>query len=412
VAARAALSSMGEHFDRDVCISMVTLSIQINAMIRSGKILSEEKTPLIELVDRIYSSSLDPSYFLSVLPDYLSEVRIDNLLRQARAGKITNREAAEEIKSVIEVRSGNSERGVIVNPLEQCLIGDCPVEVVPTMIQAIDAPMNGGLGLGEFGILCGISGLGKTTLAVNFCWGAAKLGYQSALATLELPSKKISERLYSRITGVSYNRIRMGDNGDMDSVKREVWERIQMEDPMTRSRFNIFDFSDQLCTLSMLDARLAQAQKEGKLPKLLFIDWLDAMGTDPSVRRGGYVPKELRHILQSLSQGCSDLAKKYHIAIWATTQSNAEAEGERIVRMRNSAEGFSKNWRCSVFLGMGATDQDRLENRITVTASKMRDGMIFSTQIQARLDIQKFCDIENEEEILDGMANFIPIRNS
>lgn len=391
----------------DICIPVTTLGLQIKSMIKNGLIHKEEREPLIHEVDAMYSMELDPTFYLSCLSDYLSEIRIANLLKSSKKNEKSNVELAREMTELLKETEVPLENGKTYSPLMELQMSDEPMEVVPCMIHAIDSNMNGGLGLGHFGIICGITGLGKTTLAVNFCWGAAKLGYPAALATLELTAKEISERLYSKVTGIPYERIMKGDNGCMRVVRSEVQELMMREDEATRKRFDIWDYSEQICTLAMLDAKLAELQRRGKLPKMLFVDWIDAMGVDPSQRKNGIVMKELRHLLQSYCEGLSNLAKKYRIAIWATTQSNKAGDQQREVRMGNASEGFSKAFRCTCFLGMGATDQDRNDHRITVTAGKMRYGRIFSTQIEARLEVQSFHDIPVSTD--EDAAMFTPL---
>ena len=56
---------------------------------------------------------------------------------------------------------------------------------------------------------------------------------------------------------------------------------------------------------------------------------------------------------------------------------------------------------------MGATDSDRNENRITVTAGKNRYGRIFTTAIEARLDVQLFTDISVSTS--EDTAMFTPL---
>ena len=407
IQAALAILHINKSIDPDICIPVTTLGIQIKSMIKNGLINREEKEPLIEEVDAMYKMPLDPMFYISTLSDYLSEVRIANLLKSSKKGDKTNTELAREMSEALKdseiVRGGGQE----INPLIDNQMGNEPLSVVPTMIHAIDSNLNGGLGLGHFGVICGITGLGKTTLAVNFCWGAAKLGYEAILVTLELTTKEISERLYSRISGVPYTRIMKGDNGDMETVNQDAWSRVCMEDMATRNRFKIWDYSEDPCTLSALDARLKELERKGKLPKMLFLDWIDALGSDPSQRKNGIVMKELRHLLQSYTQGLSDIARKYKIALWGTTQSNSKGDQQREVRMSNSSEGFSKAWRCTVFLGMGATDSDRNENRITVTAGKNRYGRIFTTAIEARLDVQLFTDISVSTS--EDTAMFTPL---
>jgi replicative DNA helicase len=388
-----AILDVRKEIDPNVCIPRTTLALQLKSMIRNNIIMKEEIDPLIDEVDMMYEMELDVGYYLRLLPDYLSEIRISNLLKSVEKKNTSKVDLGNQIYEVLsETRRGKSG-GEIISPLIDCQMGDQPVVHVPTMINVIDMNMNGGHGLGELGVVCGITGLGKTTLGINFCWGAAKLGFSAAMVTLELPQKKISERLYSRITGIPYSRIRLGDNGDMTAVKREVMERLAMEDEETRKRFTIWDYSNDQCSITTLDSRMNELKKRDALPMMLFVDWIDAMGTDPSERKNGMVIKELRHQLQFYSQGLSDLAKKYNVAIWTATQSNKDGENSSTVRMSNAAEGFSKAWRCSVFLGIGATDEDREENRLKVTASKMRDGNLFQAYIYSDMSTQIFTDV-------------------
>jgi hypothetical protein len=396
-----------DDFGEDHGIPMSILALQLKSMLNAGAIYQEEKQALCIEVDQMYGIDLNPSYFENILPIYLSEIKIKKLIKNYRGGNV--QEFASKISQVIETTRPEDDGPIIFKPLIDLQLTNKPVEVVPCGISAIDSRMNGGLGKGEFGVICGISGLGKTTLATNFCWGAATYN-RAVLVTLEIPGKKISERVYSKVAQIDYNRVRFGDNGDMTAVNREINEALAKIPHQTKSNFDVWDFADRPCSLKNIDRRLAEAQKNGVLPDMLFLDWLDALETDPSDRTNGFVARELRHQLQNYSRGCSDLAKKYNIALWATTQANSSGDNKRQIRMSNAAEGFSKAWRCSAFLGIGATDQDRENGRLTVKATKMRDGAVFETQIQARLDKQTFEDVPPDlDHATPELANFTPI---
>ncbi len=399
-------------FDDEHGIPMQILALQLKSMVNAGIIYREEKEALCGEVDMMYGMDLNPSYFENILPIYLSEIKLKKLIKGYKGGNA--QEFASKVSQVIESSRPQESGVVIINPFIDLQLSSAPVEVVPCGISAIDSRMNGGLGKGEFGVICGISGLGKTTLAVNFCLGAA-ITHRVALATLEIPRDKISQRVYSRYGQYDYNWLRHGDNGDMTEVNRAI-ERIAESMPLQmKQNFQIWDFASKSCSLKDIDRCLTEATKNGVKPDMIFLDWLDALETDPTERVNGFVPRELRHQLQNYSKGCSDLAKKHNVAFWATTQSNASGDGKRAIRMSNAAEGFSKAWRCSAFLGIGATDQDRENGRLTVKATKMRDGAIFETQIQARLDKQTFEDVPPDiEYATPELANFTPIsqRNS
>lgn len=392
-------------------IPIELLAIQLKRMIQSGTIFPQEKQALVDEVDTMYSMDLNPKYFGNDLPNFLSEMKMYRLVSGYKPGQA--RTFAASVAQALDTATSAEEDGcVIYSPLSNLYLAPAAAEVVPCGISSIDSRMSGGLGKGEFGVICAPSGLGKTTLAINICWGAA-MTKRALLVTLEIPGPKIIERLYSRVTQIPYNRIRHGDeNGDREVVNREIGQLISQVPNETKDNFQIWDYANSPCSLKLLDRRLARERDNGTLPDLVFLDWLDALETPPSDRNNGFVARELRHQLESYSRGCSDLAKKYNIAFWATTQANKGGENQRQIRMSNAAEGFSKAWRCSVFLGLGATDDDRMNNRMTVKAAKMRDGAIFETQIQARLDTQTFEDVPPDLAFAPaGAANFTPIND-
>ena len=394
-------------FDDEHGIPIQILALQLKSMVNAGTIYREEKEALCTEVDMMYGMDLNPSYFEKILPIYLSEIKLKKLIKGYKGGSA--QEFASKVTQVIESSIPQNDGGVIINPFIDLQLFTKPVEVVPCGISSIDMRMGGGLGKGEFGVICGISGLGKTTLAVNFCLGAS-ITHRVALATLEIPRAKISQRAYSKYGQLDYNWLRHGDNGDMTAVNREI-SRIAESMPLQmKKNFQIWDFAEKSCSLKDIDKFLTEATRNGVKPDMVFLDWLDALETDPSERNNGFVPRELRHQLQNYSKGCSDLAKKHNVAFWATTQSNASGDGKRQIRMSNAAEGFSKAWRCSAFLGIGASDQDRENGRLTVKATKMRDGAVFETQIQARLDKQTFEDVPPDlDHATPELANFTPI---
>ena len=379
----------------------------LKSMIKIGQVLESEKDVLILELEKIYEMDMQIDYYRSIIPSFLSEVKIKKLINSYKPGD--HRNFLSKAVSIEEISSVAGQNQIEFSPLLNPVLTTDIIEVVPCGISTIDSRMFGGLGKQELGIICGMTGLGKTTLAINFCWGAAATK-KAVLITLEIPEKKIRERLYSRVAQVDYNRIRNGDNGDKTVVNQEVYEAISVIPDHIKRNFRVLDFSMEKCTVKKIEKQFMIWQQNDDLPDMVFLDWLDALNTDPTERNQGHVNKELRHVLQNYSEQCSELARKYNLAFWATTQSNGAGDGKREIRMTNSSEGFSKSHRCSVFLGIGATDEDRQNGRLTVKAGKMRDGRIFEAQIQARLDKQTFEDISPDLEwAAPGAANFTPV---
>lgn len=242
----------------------------------------------------------------------------------------------------------------------------------------------------------------NTTLALNFAWGAAKNRKKACFATLELDESKIRERLYSLIGRYDYNAIRYGRGAEQS--REECWEeavaRVQAYGSEYASYLSVWDFSTEVCSISTLEDNLRReiAEDPHNPPKMLVVDWLlcldeDMTKFDPKAMRD----KEMRHKLQRYSDELSKrIARKYQVAVWATHQADAKAENVEVVTTKHSAEGKSAAWKCSVYLGVGTTLEQREKGIFTVTASKTRDGQTFTTKIHGALDQQRF--ESNDEE--------------
>lgn len=346
-----------------------------------------------------FRQTLSPDYYLSQLEDFLGQQRFARQLKGLRPRDW--REAGETlVSSAFGSKIGMPEP---YNPLSTFTITP-DAEPIPTGIYSIDSKMpGGGLCRKEYGILCAYTGVGKTTLSLNFAWGAAKSRNKACFATLELDKHKITERLYSLIARHDYEEIRFGRPPHV--TKEQVWQQEVIPKVMQNSAgfsqyLQLWDFSDEICTVSALEEWIKREieREPHNPPKMLVIDWLLCMDEDvKKVDFNQISGKEVRHKLQRYSQDISKrIAQKYQIAVWATHQADAKAEGEDIVTTKHSAEGKSASWKTSTFLGVGTSPEQKAAGIFTVTASKTRDGRNFVTKIRGVLSEQRFESIDDE----------------
>jgi replicative DNA helicase len=244
----------------------------------------------------------------------------------------------------------------------------------------------------------------NTTLSLNFAWGAARHRKKACFGTLELTKDKIVERYYALVARYSYDAIRFGR--PPHRTREEIWEEVVQI--VTRNAgiyqdyFQIWDFSEEICTISILEDWVKREidRDPHNPPQLLVVDWLLCLDEDmktfnPKQMNGS----EVRHKLQRYSDELSKkIARKYNIAVWATHQADAKAEGVETVTTKHSAEGKSAAWKCTVFLGVGATPEQKDKGIFVVTASKTRDGSNFSCRIRGVLSEQRFESINEEGE--------------
>lgn len=385
---------------------------QLMMMKRAGGILESEIPALAQLVHGVYTMDIAPDYYYPMVEGFLGHQRIQQALAKASVHKLDElpgQLAAQLDRSRIDQRS-------TVMPLVNFKRSK-KVTTVPTGLMGIDVPMNGGLGKKEYAILCAYTGVGKTSLGINFGWGAAKQGFKVCFATLELDEDKIRERLYALVGRYSYDKIRYGDPSGMmteDEIWTEVEERVARNasayTPNGRSvmeNFHIWDFSTESCSIQTLEdwTKREQDRDPEHPPDLLIVDWLLCLDERPGFDPRKMGDKEMRHKLQRYSDELSKkLARAQNMAVWATHQADAKAEGKDKITMAHAAEGKSVGWKCSVFLGVGASEQGRKDNIFTVNAAKMRDGRLFTCRISAQLHEQRFEDYNEADVPVDDLA--------
>lgn len=391
---------------------------QLMMMKRAGGILDHEIPALCELVHKIYQLEPAPDYYYPQISSFLGHQRIREKMRTVSPHRPD--EFAEVMSRV--AASAKIERRATIMPLKHFKRTVAAVPV-PTGLGNIDTAMSGGLGKKEYGIMCAYTGVGKTTLALNMAWGAAKQGFKVCFATLELDEDKIRERLYSLVARYSYDRIRGGDpTGGM--TKEEIWDEVEQRyteaaaqfTPNGRSieeNFHIWDFSTDTCSIGTLeDCLLEEIQRDpAHPPDLLVVDWLLCLDERPGFDPRQMGDKEMRHKLQRYSDELSKkIARRFNIAVWATHQADAKAEGKDKITMAHAAEGKSVGWKCSVFIGVGASEENRKSNPpiFTVNAAKMRDGRLFTARLVGHLHEQRFEPFDEN----DYAAAQAPIQNN
>lgn len=294
-----------------------------------------------------------------------------------------------------------------------------------TGINSLNIRMDGGIGLREYGIVCGISGIGKTSFAIQMARGVVLESFEKAMfASLELPGDMVSTRYYSGISEISYTKLLHGDLElferlkvdypdaspvELQNIARDsVWEQMW---PIVRSKmavranndlnFVILDYSARKSTIQSLkdDLKREQDLDPENPPKALFVDWLMCLGEDPQFDTAKLAGKEIRHKLQHYGDEFSQWAVAENLAIVGFHQADFTVEGKAKVTMKNSAEGKSAAWKASWYLGVGCDERVRDRGIYTLTLSKARYGRCFSNlQIKADLDTQNFKDYDERVE--------------
>ena len=388
------------------------LMAQLVNMKKVGGMLESERQAVIDLVVFIYGTEVAPDYYYPMVEGFLGHQIIHRSIVECGAHKI------EQLPALIESRMGRTKIGrkkgiSIVSEFRRTVT----TQPIPTGFDIIDTPMMGGLPRGEYGILCAYTGLGKTTAALNFAAGAARMGFKTCFFTLELTEEKIRERLYSLIGRYNYDRIRYGDPQRI-KTKDEIWAEVEEAVRLNGTHPNgqvwadnirIFDFSRDTCSISHIEDCIKEEQDDDpeNPPAQAMIDWLLCLDESPGYDPRKMGPGEVRHKLQRYSDDISKkICRGQSVSCWATHQADAKAEEEDKITMAHAAEGKSVGWKCSAYVGIGASSKNRQDNIFTVNASKMRDGRLFTGRLKGHLHEQRFEDMtEADQQVIQQTSS-------
>jgi replicative DNA helicase len=193
----------------------------------------------------------------------------------------------------------------IIEYSQRCIAGEEPMGV-PTGIKELDDHFLG-FRPGDYGVISGRTGEGKTTLALFMAFSAFMQGYKVSYITLEMPREQIFEKLDALATGISINKIKRLKLTEEELAKyKERAEQLKVGD----SDILIHDRTGS-CSIITVEAILNQ-----DLPDILFVDSIYLMKTNGS--------KSQWEGIKETSNRLKQLAMKYRKPIIVLSQVNRD----------------------------------------------------------------------------------------
>lgn len=255
--------------------------------------------------------------------------------------------------------------------------------------------LTGGLKAPNLVIIAGRPGAGKTAFALNLCNNANKSGKRVAFFSLEMDKKELMERKLSMNTGVFYDKIRKPKqltDYDLKKIEKELG-MLGTQDPML--------FIDDSSTLNLFQFRSrARRMKRKHNIDMIVVDYLQLMTGE---RSKGSSNREQE--IASISRTLKQIAKELEIPVIALSQMSRDVEkrkGEPILSDLRESGAIEQDadivmfiWREDYGLSKEETDP-ALIGKTSVKIAKHRGGSLDTLQFNAKLEIQKFYDAEND----------------
>lgn len=227
---------------------------------------------------------------------------------------------------------------------------------VPTGFKQLDNVLGGGVELGEFGLVLGTTGKGKSILLCNLAyWGAAS-GFPTVYFTLEMSAKQIAQRMDSRWTQFEYNKFKR-----FDFVPSEL-RRMTKKTKFARKKFGnnliIVETPVRKTTIMDIERTLDDLNDDlGFVPKLVIVDSGDHMS---SVKRYESYRLEQADVYWNLAW----LADQGY-AIWSSVQAGKEY-AKQIAHAESASESYDKARIADIAISINTPEKKSRSTRVTI----------------------------------------------
>jgi predicted ATP-dependent serine protease len=235
-------------------------------------------------------------------------------------------------------------------------------KIVETPWGKFNELMQGGLGNGDFGLIFGNPGGGKSWTLVALGGFAVKMGYNVLHYTLELGEDYVGRRYDAYFTGKPVDTL---------SKNKQAIEEII---PQLPGQLIIKEYAPGQATVNTIRAHIQKCQDLDFNPDLIIIDYVDLLS---SKKRSQDRKGEIDDIYVSTK----GLAKELQLPIWSVSQVNRAGAKDDVIEGDKAAGSYDKIMITDVAISLSRKKEDKVNGTGRFHFMKNRygmDGMTFS----------------------------------
>jgi replicative DNA helicase len=262
---------------------------------------------------------------------------------------------------------------------------------IPTGFDSFDRII-GGVMPGEFGVVAGKPGIGKTAALLSFATHAWLLGKSVLFCSGEMSKDLIEFRLDSSLAGIPSKRFR---TGELETADWKVWESAIKQFRLTQQSFLEVTTFTRHFTTTEIEAELVRVQEKwGRKVDLICVDYINIMDPASPLKNGDSskswgsqadVVWEVKALASEVNEG---------IAMWSAGQIRDEAFDKDTLELDDVKYSRAISETAPIVVGLVQTQDDILENRIQFQVLKMRNAprMEQALFLHPNLDIMRIHD--------------------
>jgi len=236
---------------------------------------------------------------------------------------------------------------------------------IPTPWDMFNNLLQGGLGSGDFGLIFGNPGGGKSWTLIALGGMAVELGYNVVHYTLELGEDYVGRRYDAFFTGVPVNEI---------TKHKDKVESVITQLP---GKLVVKEYSPGKASISTLEAHVQKCIDQDFKPDLIIIDYVDLLRSKKNNR-------ERKDEIDDIYVSTKGLARELKIPIWSVSQVNRAGAKDDIIEGDKAAGSYDKIMITDVAISLSRKKEDKVKGTGRFHIMKNRygmDGLTFGAKI-------------------------------
>jgi replicative DNA helicase len=254
---------------------------------------------------------------------------------------------------------------------------------IPTPWDLFNNLFQGGIGPGDFGLIFGNPGGGKSWTLIALGAHAVKLGFNVIHYTLELGEDYVGRRYDACFTGVPVNTI------------MDFKDRVESTITTLPGNLVIKEYSPGKASMSTLEAHIKKCIEQDFKPDLVIIDYVDLL-------RSKRTNSERKEEIDDIYLSTKGLARELKIPIWSVSQVNRSGAKDDIIEGDKAAGSYDKIMITDISISLSRKKEDKVAGTGRFHIMKNRyggDGMTFGAKVDTSTGhFEIFDDYEDNEE--------------
>jgi len=227
---------------------------------------------------------------------------------------------------------------------------------IPTPWPQINELVQGGLGNGDFGLIFGNPGGGKSWSLVALGGHAVKLGYNVVHYTLELGEDYVGRRYDAFFTAVPVNRI------------LDEREKVEHAVDTLEGQLVIKEFAMGRATMTTIESHIQKLKSLDIEPDLVIIDYVDLLKSKRN-------STDRKFEIDDIYTSTKGLARELNLPIWSVSQVNRAGSKDDIIEGDKAAGSYDKMMITDVAISLSRKKEDKVNNTGRLHIMKNRYGM-------------------------------------